>query len=516
MPASDISSNEDARGLLRHWAVLVLIMVLAAVLRCYRLGEESLWNDETASILYMDAGSLRQFIVQERLDDPAMAPLYFTLEYFCWHATGGSILACRFMSIGFGLGAIVMLFLMARRLFGPFAALVAAGCAAVAIQQVYYSQEIRMYAPYLFFAMAAMYALHRILDGGRPVWWFVHALANAAMVWTHVYGIWLVFVQGLFFLAFRRKDFRSLLCWGAIHGPIVVSIALWVATMDQARIERNLAWIPGPRSETASQYLSESALSLPGTRPAQDLPLRLDETLRLPLASKVLIGTGWVALPVCAGIATLRARRELLRAKRKEEARRKMRDFMLAFVWLAAPALILLFLTLVWRPTFLPRYVFPSTLALYMLLGAGLAAVPGRRLRTVCAIAFIALYAYDTLSFGMPRRPDMRRAMDVVTRQPFEENGQLLVHPPGYTGPAKFYSQLPDAALVRMPEWREIPEKVDALAREGRPVWIVIGALQGVPPDVGPLLEEGGHAFDYHYFPGMFPVRLYHVPVHMH
>jgi len=193
-----------------------------------------------------------------------------------------------------------------------------------------------------------------------------------------------------------------------------------------------------------------------------------------------------------------------------------MRDFMLAFVWLAAPALILLFLTLVWRPTFLPRYVFPSTLALYMLLGAGLAAVPGRRLRTVCAIAFIALYAYDTLSFGMPRRPDMRRAMDVVTRQPFEENGQLLVHPPGYTGPAKFYNQLPDAALVRMPEWREIPEKVDALAREGRPAWIVIGALQGVPPDVGPFLEEGGHAFDYHYFPGMFPVRLYHVPVHMH
>ena len=271
--------NGSKASSVRHWAVLALILALAVAFRCYRLRDESLWHDETASILHMDAGSLPEFIAQERLGDPAMVPFYFVLEYFCWHATNGSIIACRLMSIAFGIGAIVLLYGMTRRLFGNFAALVAAGCAAVAIQNVYYSQEIRMYALYLFAAMAAMDALHRILDGGRPAWWLVYGLANAVMVWTHLYGVWLLFAQGLFFLIVRWTHFRALALWGAVHGPIVISVALWVATMDQARIERNLGWIPGIRSEETAQYLGESALSLPDKRPAQDPEPRLDETL---------------------------------------------------------------------------------------------------------------------------------------------------------------------------------------------------------------------------------------------
>jgi len=503
--------NGSKASSVRHWAVLALILALAVAFRCYRLRDESLWHDETASILHMDAGSLPEFIAQERLGDPAMVPFYFVLEYFCWHATNGSIIACRLMSIAFGIGAIVLLYGMTRRLFGNFAALVAAGCAAVAIQNVYYSQEIRMYALYLFAAMAAMDALHRILDGGRPAWWLVYGLANAVMVWTHLYGVWLLFAQGLFFLIVRWTHFRALALWGAVHGPIVISVALWVATMDQARIERNLGWIPGIRSEETAQYLGESALSLPDKRPAQDPEPRLDETLRLPLAAKVLIGVAWVALPVWAGIATLRARRELLAANREEDALCRARDFALAAVWLAVPALVLLILTLVWRPTFLPRYVLPSTLALYMLLGAGIAAMPGSRLPIACAIGLLALYAYDTMCFGVPHRPDMRQAMAVVMREPLAEDARLVVHPSGYLGPAKFYSGLPDDSLVRMRTWDEIPGTVEGLVREGRPVWIVVGALQGTPPNIGPFLEERGYPFDYHYFPGMFPMRLYRV-----
>jgi len=496
-------------GRLRRHALFLVVLAVAIAFRCYRLTDESLWNDETASILCMDAGSLRAFIAEERLDDPAMAPLYFMLEYACWHATSGSVLACRLLSIAFGLGAIVLLYAMGRRLFGSCAALVAAGCAAAAIQQVYYSQEIRMYALYLFTAMAAMYAFHRMLSGDGPVWWVLCGVTNAAMVWSHLYGVWLLFAQGVLVLAVRRRDVRALVVWGAIHGPIVLSIAVWVATMDPARIERNLNWIPGIRSEETAQYLSESALSLTERPPAHDPAPRLDQALRLPLAAKGLLGVAWFALPVWAGVALFRARRKLTAGGDEAGARRQTFEFVLVAAWLAVPALVLVFLTLVWRPTFLPRYVLPSTLALYLLLGAGVAAIPGRRLRAGCALALIALYAYDTASFGVPRRPDMRGAMAVVAREPFGHGVRVLIHPSGYLGPARFYSGLPDEALVCVRKWPAIPETVDSL--EGRPVWIVVGALQGAPPDAGPLLEERGHAFDYHYFPGMFPVRLYRV-----
>src|SRR5207302_9729664 len=70
---------------------------------------------------------------------------YWTLK--AWgDAFGSSELALRSLSAAWGVAAVVLTFLIGRRLFGLLAGSVAALLLAVAPLAVYYSQEVRMYA----------------------------------------------------------------------------------------------------------------------------------------------------------------------------------------------------------------------------------------------------------------------------------------------------------------------------------------------------------------------------------
>ncbi|MCP4641200.1 MAG: hypothetical protein GY851_12235 [bacterium] len=492
-------------------AGLAAILVLAVGVRCYRLGDESLWHDETASIQYMDAPSLAKFIELERPGDPAMVPLYFTLEYYVWRAVPSPILVCRLMSILFGVATIAVLHAAGRRMFGRAAGLTAAGCAAVAIQQVYYSQEIRMYAIYLFGATLAMYALLRILEGGRRGWWVVHLAGNAMMVWSHLFGVWLLVAQGLIVLVAHRRNLKMVVGWGLIQMLVVAPAALWVLSIDRDRIEDNLNWIPTLDSDMVREFLTSSALSVTDHVPASDPEPRWDEALNLPTVAKVLIAVAWLVLVPLTVKRKLRERRRLMEDGRGDDARKVGVNLGMVLAWLVVPSVILLALTFTWRPSFLPRYVLHSTMALYLLMGAAVASMKRAGVRWAVALVLIGSYAYDMAAFGLPRRPDMGTAMALVIQEAKPETTKVLVHPSGYQGPARFYTDLPEDGIKTCKDWRNMPDRAKKLAQNGKDCWLIVGALQGTPPNLAPLLDEKGLAYEYTHVAGAFPLRVYQV-----
>ncbi|MCX5770705.1 MAG: glycosyltransferase family 39 protein [Candidatus Hydrogenedentes bacterium] len=530
---ADASRVSDRfRGGGREWLLVFAVLLVALAFRCYRLADEPLWHDETASINYLDAPSFGDFVARERPGDPAMVPLYFYIEYRLWKLTGGSVIVLRVLSVVFGMMTVVITYATARRIFGPPAALVAAGCAAVAIQQVYYSQEIRMYALYGMAGALAMYALLRVLQDGAggttapTVWWAVLGLANAVMLWTHLHGLWLVLVQGAFVFVVRRKDAKTLALWTAVNGPLLVSVFLWVSTTNPESVEAHLGWIPKLFSEDTKRYLADSALSIneavpgsaaqPGAYLAADPPPRWDESLHLPTVAKILIGVLWITLTSTVTLRTLRKRRQLRACARVSEgdrahAERLGTDLGLMLTWLVAPAAILIFLSLVWRPTFLPRYALPSTVALYVLMGGAVALMGTGRWQWVIGCLLVGLYAYDTTAFGLPRRPNLREAMTIVDGQPYTEGDMVLVHPSTNRGPARYYSGLPDSAIQSYGKWEDLPDKALEVANAGRHAWVLVGSQMGTPPDPGPGLRERGLNFEYKAVPGAFMLRVYHV-----
>lgn len=123
-------------------SVLVLILGLAAVLRFYGLGAQSLWSDEGNSA----ALAARPWIQIAR--DAARdihPPLYYWLLKLWTTPVGRSEVALRSLSALIGIILVMVVAELGRLIYDEGTGLAAAFFAAIAPFQVYYSQEARMY-----------------------------------------------------------------------------------------------------------------------------------------------------------------------------------------------------------------------------------------------------------------------------------------------------------------------------------------------------------------------------------
>jgi mannosyltransferase len=125
-------------------AVFVLIITaLAIVLRLYRLGAQSLWYDEAFSV-YLARMNLGDITARTAAD--IQPPLYYYLLHFWMELAGDGEFAVRFLSLFFGVLTVPLMFVIARRLFNPAAAIFSALLALFSPLYLWYSQETRMYS----------------------------------------------------------------------------------------------------------------------------------------------------------------------------------------------------------------------------------------------------------------------------------------------------------------------------------------------------------------------------------
>jgi len=124
-------------------AALALLLMLALALRLYRLDGQSLWNDEGTSVA-LAARDLAT-ITRNAAHD-IHPPLYYYALHFWVKLWGNSEVAVRSLSALYGALTVLIVYGLARRLYGWRVAIVAGALAAISPLQVYYSQEARMYA----------------------------------------------------------------------------------------------------------------------------------------------------------------------------------------------------------------------------------------------------------------------------------------------------------------------------------------------------------------------------------
>ena len=118
------------------------MLAIAAGLRFYDLGGQSLWSDEGNSVAL--AGRPLGQIAADTARD-IHPPLYYWLLHLWIGAFGTSEFALRSLSALLGVALIVAIAELGRRLYNAVTGLVAAAIATLSAFQVYYSQEARMY-----------------------------------------------------------------------------------------------------------------------------------------------------------------------------------------------------------------------------------------------------------------------------------------------------------------------------------------------------------------------------------
>jgi 4-amino-4-deoxy-L-arabinose transferase-like glycosyltransferase len=179
----------------RRRTALILGGMIVVAIGLRLLAGRSLWLDEATS--WFETQLPFDRMIEVLRDTDVHPPGYFTVLWATVRTFGDSELALRLPSLFAATALVPMLYVAGKAMYDRATGLVAAGFAVVAPIVVWYSQEARMYAQLMLLATVAIWALYRALESKQFRYWFVYALAGAALAWTQYFAFLpLVVFQG--------------------------------------------------------------------------------------------------------------------------------------------------------------------------------------------------------------------------------------------------------------------------------------------------------------------------------
>ncbi len=189
-------------------AAVAVLVAVAFGMRVFRLGTQSLWGDETISV-FRAYGSIRE-ITEAVPHEGTLPPLYYYLLHFWILLAGDRETSVRFLSVVFGVLAIPLLFVLARRTLGRATGLIAALLATISPYWIYYSQETRTYALVTALVILAVYFMVRAAglaspDGRPTVLWSAYAVVAALAVASFYFAGFALASAIIGLLADRRR-----------------------------------------------------------------------------------------------------------------------------------------------------------------------------------------------------------------------------------------------------------------------------------------------------------------------
>ena len=400
-------------------------------------------------------------------------PGYYVLLHFWTRLLGTSDAALRGFSLLWAMATFPVLWSLARRLGGRWAAVSAAFFYTFAPFCIFYSVEGRMYSMLWFWSAALMWLALRARGGdnlGRPLVMSAWIIVSVAGLLTHYFFAFVWLASALWLLLHGGALKRLWLLAAAAATAVLIipwylrlpgSLQNWRVTGDWLNIE---PW-PGYNLLVVVAQLPWRFFSPRGdwgVRPHWELPAALALLL----------------------LAILSARRVRWCAPRRQ----------LAWLSVAAACLGLAAFDL-WRGTYasaISRYAIAGMPAAFVLAGVALGSVP-LRTRLVIAILFAAscLIGFRRMYINPGRAAE---PFDLAARQIVEAAGPqdlVIVHsiPSGVTGVARYLEMYrpPEAEPLAFAAWvgqlgqRRMPEDILDLTRGREQVFVVVGHAVGEP-----------------------------------
>lgn len=368
----------------RRPQTLLAIVALAAGLRLWGLTRQGVWYDEsvTAWLLRGTPGQLLSALPRSE----STPPLYYLVAWGWTQVFGDTAGGLRSLSALVGIAAVPVCFLAARAMAGPRAAQWAALIVAINPLLVWYSQEARAYSLLVLMAAISLWALARVRADPRPGRLIAWALASAALVATHYFGLFLAIPEAGLVLALRAaaRGWRV-----AVVGAVAAGSA---GLLSLAAAQR-----------TRRYYFLDISL-----------PRRIEQVAR-----NFLVG---FTPPAGAAVAALAAAVTLLALGALARSLRTQLGVGAAALTLAGALGIPLVLALCGLDYLNSRNVIASIVPLAILLGAGLSALPTRMAAVAgCALVTLSVWMVAALARdpGAQRPPWQRlaAALSVLPRR---------------------------------------------------------------------------------------------------
>lgn len=277
-----------------YWPLLALLLV-AFLLRAYRLDYQELRGDEAFSYLFANRPLLEivPTLIEEADPHP---PLHYLMVGGWLTLTGDSEYAMRYPSVLMGLLIVPALYQLGRAVnkkVGWLAALLAA----VSPSLIWLAQDLRsQYALAMVFTTLATVLLLRILDFKLRIeaspthhtpstisYWVAYALLAALAMYSHYYAIFALLAHGLYLVAIPEKR-RFLRGWvlSGLGAAVLFTPWLWVMVFRLSAKQLADPFIP-----KLADYLTQVGVEL--TLGRGFLP-RWGRWLFLAVAAVVVVG----------------------------------------------------------------------------------------------------------------------------------------------------------------------------------------------------------------------------------
>lgn len=443
--------EERARGPAKpeawHMGALVAIFAAGLVLRIYDLGSESIWYDELWAVRIARMAPLE--IMRASLGDNN-PPLYYLILHYWMRLAGDSEFAIRLPSAIASAFAVPVIYGIGRLLISRTAGLMAALILSLSAYQVRYAQEARGYALLVFLGLASFYFLLTLLDDSKRSRLMVagYVASTTLLMYTHIYGIFLVVAQGTYLLTTREARRKWLLPVGLVAGLYVPGVAwLVVNVLSPTGAWKNaMFWVPEPTFAHVANFF--------------------------------VLYSGFALVAAAFGLLGAFGLYDLVRSKQGSTA-------CLLLAWLLVPIVVPFVVSHLYRPMLLDRYTIAASPAFYLLIVGGIEALRGikysRALAATFAIAvtvvsLVATFGYFAATTNTPWREiagyveGHAHPGDLVLFN--EGSGRLMF---GYYPKREGVTEEVLSVESRSPPvtWKEMREGVRPAVEGHRRVWLV-------------------------------------------
>ena len=229
---------------------LGVIMVVAAVLRLWKLGQVPFMHDEFSALLRTRFDNFHDFIQQGIMPDSH--PIGVQLFLWGWvKLFGWSELWVKLPFVLMGIGSIYLIYNIGRQWFNRKVGLFSAAFFAVSQFTVFYSQLARPYSAGLFFVLLMAVFWHKIVFEPKTpttkiyVGFALSAWACSLIQYFSIAQAGLIFLTGLFFLPKERRKAY----WLSGIGAVVLFAPTLPIFYQQLFVSGSIGgWLAAPKS----------------------------------------------------------------------------------------------------------------------------------------------------------------------------------------------------------------------------------------------------------------------------
>jgi mannosyltransferase len=244
--AAPVGEDEQgpARRSLAPAVPLLALLVIGAVLRLVGITRQSLWLDEAFSV-FLAAHPFRDILAFVASSD-AHPPLYY-LVLHVWMVFGPSVLALRLLSALASIAALLPMFLLGRRLANQRVALLATALLALSAFQVWYAQEVRMYALTTLAVLVAIYGLIRARQGGGVGSWMLFTGAMLTALYLDYSAFYVYSALAIWFVMVGWQERRIRIPFILSSLALLLGYLPWLPALwkQLGQIGGLTAWIAG-------------------------------------------------------------------------------------------------------------------------------------------------------------------------------------------------------------------------------------------------------------------------------